>query len=104
LRGSFNWICRRRFFRRQIAKGKFHCTIDRDACDALAFIDPGIRVQFLGGGVARIVQLLLTRFGSFGLVGIAVWRNCYQHQNENSEKEKEQNDAEPRSERNRRAF
>ena len=68
-----------------------------------AFIDPGVRVQFLGRGIARIVQLLLTRFGSFGLVGIAVRRNCYQHQHENSEKEKEQHDAEPRPERNRRA-
>ena len=99
MRGSFNWICRRRFFRRQIAKRKFHCTIDRDARDPLAFIDPGIRVQFLGRGIARIVQLLLTRFGPFGLVGIAVRRNCYQHQNENSEKEKEQNDAEPGAEK-----
>ena len=37
-------------------KGKFHCTIDRDACDPLAFIDPGIGVQFLGRGIARIVN------------------------------------------------
>src|SRR4029077_1435233 len=99
-RGSFNWICPGRLFRRQIAKGKFHRTIDRDARDPFAFIDPGIRVQFLGRGIARIVQLLLTRFGPFGLVVIAMWRSRYQHQHENSKKEEEQNDAEPGAERN----
>ena len=36
-------------------KRKFHCTIDRDARNPLAFIDPGIRVQFLRRGIARIV-------------------------------------------------
>src|SRR5437588_8571039 len=104
LERQFNWICRRRFLRRQIAHGKLHRPINWDARDSLGFIDPGVGAQFLGRGIARRFQFLLARSRSFRFVVIAVRRSCYQHQHENSKEKKKQNDTEPCPKRNRRAF
>ena len=101
---SFNWICRRRLLRRQIAKCKLHRTLDRDVRDAFALVDPGVGIQVLGRGLADGLQFFLTRFGAFLFVSVAMRCGRHQHEHENSKKKKEQNDAEPCSKGNRRAF
>ena len=85
-------------------KSKLHCAIDRDSGDTLSLVYPGVRIQFLSRSITRIVHFLFARFRSFPLVVVAMRCGGYEDKDENSEKEKEQNDAEPRSERNRRAF
>ena len=89
---------------RQCNHRELHGAIDRDAHDALIFINPGIGMEFGVRFVLHFLECLAALLRSFCFIIIAARRQTDKDQDEDAKEKKEEYDSEPGAERNGRAI